>query len=89
METVGIRDLKSNLSRYLKKVKTGERIVITDRKREVAILSPFGGKTLEDKLLHLTGQGVISWSGSKPIGIKERIHISGGKVSEAVLEDRR
>ena len=62
MDTVGVRELKSNLSRYLK---------------------------LEDKLLQMAGQGLIHWSGSKPIGIKNRINSSGGKVSEAVLEDRR
>jgi len=89
METVGVRELKSNLSRYLKKVKIGKRIIITDRNKEVAILSPFGSMTLEDKLLQMAGQGLIRWSGSKPIGIRDRITSSGGKVSEAVLEDRR
>ncbi len=38
MISVGIRDLKNNLSRYLKKVQAGERIVVTDRGRPVAEL---------------------------------------------------
>ena len=29
METIGIRELKENLSRYMKKVKTGENIIVT------------------------------------------------------------
>jgi antitoxin (DNA-binding transcriptional repressor) of toxin-antitoxin stability system len=38
MKSVGIRELKNNLSRYLKKVEAGERIAITDRGRVVAEL---------------------------------------------------
>ncbi|MFN2602298.1 MAG: type II toxin-antitoxin system Phd/YefM family antitoxin [Gemmatimonadaceae bacterium] len=38
MISVGIRELKNNLSRYLKKVKAGQRIAITDRGRVVAEL---------------------------------------------------
>ena len=40
METIGIRELKENLSRYMKKVKTGEKIVVTDRKKEIAVIMP-------------------------------------------------
>lgn len=35
---MGIRDLKNNLSGYLKKVQAGERIVVTDHGRPVAEL---------------------------------------------------
>ena len=38
MISVGIRELKNNLSRYLKRVEAGERIAITDRGRVVAEL---------------------------------------------------
>lgn len=44
MLSVGIRELKNNLSRYLKKVEAGQPIVITDRGRVVAELrKPFAG----------------------------------------------
>jgi len=33
METVGIRELKRNLSAYLRSVKDGKKVVITDRKK--------------------------------------------------------
>lgn len=89
METVGIRELKENLSKYLKSVKSGEKIIVTDRKKEVAIIVPFGTETDEEKIFQLTQRGVIHWNGTKPMGMRSRIESRGNSVSEAVLEDRR
>ncbi len=41
METVGIREFKRNLSQYLRSVKAGKKVVITDRKKEIAVIVPF------------------------------------------------
>jgi prevent-host-death family protein len=40
MNTVGIAELRQNLSRYLERVQRGERLVVTDRNRPVAELGP-------------------------------------------------
>lgn len=40
MNTVGIAELRQNLSRYLERVERGERLVVTDRNRPVAELGP-------------------------------------------------
>jgi prevent-host-death family protein len=37
---VGIGELRQNLSRYLRRVERGERLVVTDRNRPVAELGP-------------------------------------------------
>jgi prevent-host-death family protein len=42
MDSVGVRDLRQNLSRYLSRVKEGESLVVTERGREVARLTPSG-----------------------------------------------
>ena len=89
MQTVGIRELKTNLSRYLSRVKSGERIIVTDRAKEVAIIAPFGDQSDDEKLLRLMERGIAQWSGGKPKGLPARITLRGGKVSEAVLEERR
>lgn len=89
MLTVGIRELKANLSRYLSKVKEGQRIVVTDRKKQVAIISPFDKESDEEKLLNLIQRGIADWSGGKPVGLKTKIVSKGKKVSDAVLEGRR
>ena len=43
-DSVGIRELRQNLSRYIDRVKTGETLTVTERGREVARLSPAGPK---------------------------------------------
>ncbi len=38
--TVGVRELRQNLSRYLERVKDGETLTVTERGQEVARLVP-------------------------------------------------
>jgi prevent-host-death family protein len=38
--TVGVAELRQNLSRYLRRVEAGERLLVTDRNRPVAELGP-------------------------------------------------
>ena len=40
MTTVGVAELRQNLSRYLRLVEQGERLVVTERNRPVAELGP-------------------------------------------------
>jgi prevent-host-death family protein len=40
MTTVGVAELRQNLSKYLRRVAQGERLVVTDRNRPVAELRP-------------------------------------------------
>jgi prevent-host-death family protein len=40
MTTVGVAELRQNLSKYLRLVGRGERLVVTDRNRPVAELGP-------------------------------------------------
>lgn len=40
MKTVGIRELKNRLSEYLRAVRVGERVLVTDRGEVVAELVP-------------------------------------------------
>ena len=89
METIGIRELKENLSRYMKRVKTGERIIVTDRKKEIAIIMPLEKKTNEEKIYQLIQRGMACWSGGKPQGMPNRIVSRGDSVSDAVIENRR
>jgi prevent-host-death family protein len=42
-KTVGVRDLRQNLSRYLERVKDGETLTVTERGHEVARLVPSRG----------------------------------------------
>ena len=42
MKTVGVRDLKNKLSEYLRRVRLGETVLVTDRGEVVAELLPPG-----------------------------------------------
>jgi prevent-host-death family protein len=62
MRTVGIADLKNNLSRYLDEVKRGKEILIKDRNRPVARIVPLrlaGDEEEEAELLALAAEGKI------------------------------
>jgi prevent-host-death family protein len=60
MRTVGIADLKNNLSRYLDEVKRGREILIKDRNRPVARIVPLGlADDEEAELLALAAEGKI------------------------------
>ena len=89
METVGIRELKRNLSKYLRSVKAGKKVGITDRKKEIAVIVPFRKADDQGKIIQLVREGVADWSGEKPRGISARIRSKGKSVSEAVIEGRR
>ena len=54
-ETVGIRELRQNLSAVLERVKKGERLVVTDHNRPVADLIPHGLTGLD----RLVAEGVL------------------------------
>ena len=50
--TVGIAELRQNLSLYLRRVENGERLLVTDRNRPVAELGPApSSRTSIDRLI--------------------------------------
>jgi prevent-host-death family protein len=90
MNTVGIRELKANLSRHLKRVRSGARLVVTERGRAIASIQPVETPGDIEWAHSLVAAGRAHWSGGKPEGLKPPARLKGDNtVSEAVLEDRR
>jgi prevent-host-death family protein len=93
MRKVGSRELKNRLGRYLRMVKRGETLLITDRNRPVAQLVSTetlsrGPASLEETLQKLAA------SGNLRLAIKRLKHIvpvavKGKAASRMILEDRR
>jgi prevent-host-death family protein len=50
-DTVGVAELRQNLSKYLRRVARGERMVVTDRNRPVAELGPVNRGATLDRLI--------------------------------------
>ena len=61
--TVGSRELKIHLGTYLRRVRAGASLVVTDRGRPIAELRPLPARELglDGKLESLVALGVISW----------------------------
>ena len=85
MDTVGIRELKANLSRYVARAREGERIIVTDRGEQVAEIAPLSHEI--QVLDRLAKEGRVHWSGRRPVFERGPAH-SGPSVSDAVTEQR-
>lgn len=64
MKTVGIRELKNRLSEYLREVRRGESVLVTDRGEVVAEISPPSNDATEPgvpvALLALAKRGLVT-----------------------------
>jgi len=85
-ETVGVAELRQNLSLYLRLVSDGERLVVTDRNRPVPDLGP-APRTGPD-LNRLIAEGRVS----RPLrsGLPEALELTGDRraLSRALDEIR-
>jgi prevent-host-death family protein len=89
METVGIRELKTHLSHHLKRVRSGARLLVTERGRSIATINPIEAPADVDWAHQLVAEGRAHWNGGKPAGAKRPAKITGKTASAIVLEDRR
>lgn len=62
MTTVGIREAKIHLSKYLKMVRQGHEVTLTDRGRPVGKIVPItaGELSLEERIRYLEEKGVLA-----------------------------
>jgi len=90
MENAGIRDVKKSLSLYIRRVKKGETITITERGVPVARLSPVCSNVPEE-VLRMVDEGLALWQGHKPGQIEpvSKNEHKAKSMSEMVSEDRR
>lgn len=86
--TVGIRDLKAQLSKYIQQVKAGETVIITERGKPIGRIVPTE-PSIDARLKELEQAGVLSWSGRKLQPATPVARTRGTKtVAEMLLEDR-
>lgn len=89
MTKVGVRQLKNQLSRYLARVRKGEVLAVTQRGREIAVLSPVPTAKVPGELTEMVSAGLASWRGGKPSGTTRPAPVRGKQVSSLIIEDRR
>mgnify|MGYP006311753883 CR=1 FL=1 len=85
---VGIRELKAQLSAYLRQVKAGGTVVITDRGKPIGRIVPLT-EPVEAQLESLQEAGLIAWSGKKLSALAPVARTQGERtVADLLLEDR-
>jgi prevent-host-death family protein len=86
---VGVRELKVRLGSYLRQVRQGRTLVVTDRGRPVAELRPMPKGNRDAVLARLEAEGVVTrptkraLSPFRPVALE-----NGASLSDAVLEGR-
>ena len=85
--TVGIRELRHDLSRYLRRVKGGERLVVTDRNRPVALLTPLPED--EDPWERLIAEGKVIPATRRWEDLPPPLPAQGGPTLSETLEEMR
>lgn len=90
MVSIGVRELKAQLSQQLKRVQRGSRLTITDRGKPIAVLSPIEPQANVAWLWRMVAEGKATWGGGKPRGLNPPVEGRGGKpTSQIVIENRR
>jgi len=85
-DTVGVAELRQNLSVYLRRIEKGERLIVTDRNRPVAEIGPVGHDSSSVDRLVAEGRAI-------PARTRRRFHplvldVPRNALSDAVIELR-
>jgi len=86
---VGTKDLKNRLSHYLKRVRQGEVVRVTDRGRPVAEIRAIAESASDDgnALAELEASGLLT-VGTGRFAAVRRLRLRRARASRAVLKDR-
>jgi len=85
--SVGVRELRQNLSHYLERVKAGEAFVVTERGSEVARLTPSGGRRSAMARL-IAERGATIPQGDLIANLGPRHRVDGPTTAELLAEQR-
>lgn len=89
MAQITVAALKAQTAEYVERANTGERIVVTDQDRPVAVLSGVEDDPEIRQGWELVREGIATWSGGKPQPPEKPPTIKGRPTSDLVIEDRR
>lgn len=85
-DSVGVRDLKAGLSGYLRRVRSGQSLIVTDHGEPVAHIIPLG---IPNGLERLLSEGRASWAGAGAGPGMPSARLRGPKTAaEDIVEDR-
>ena len=85
MDSVGIRELRDGLSRYLAQVRAGRTVTVTDHGRPVARIVPVDELSPLERLI---AEGLVQPARQRERSAPQPVEASG-TVSDLVAEQRR
>ncbi len=93
MQRVGSREFKNRMGRYMRAVRKGQTLILTDRGKVVARVSPeedtqTASNDLQKRLKELEAKGLIHLA-TKPFGKFRAVKSKGKPASQMIIEDRR
>ncbi len=87
MSEVGVRELRQNLSVYLRRAAEGERFVVTDRREPVAVLGPLPVK--DDPWERLLLEGRLSRPSRDLLEVGPPVKLDDPYAGTKALEEQR
>lgn len=90
MTTVGARELKNRLGRYLRQVRAGATLLVTERGRPIAELRPLppAARDLDVRLHELAAEGLLRLPRRQKPPEIHPVALPGPPLSQTVIEDR-
>lgn len=86
---VGARELKARLGTYLRRVRQGRTLVVTDRGQPVAELRPIAaGSGVEAVLARLTAAGAVTRTVTGPLAPFRQVASRGRSAAAAIVAER-
>jgi prevent-host-death family protein len=87
MERVGVRELRQNLSIYLRRVKAGTRLEVTERGRPVARLEPIVDE--RDPIVRLEREGRVLRRPTRDLSRIRPLRLELERPLSSVLQELR
>lgn len=87
---IGARELKTRLGAYLREVREGNTIIVTERGEPVAEIRPLprGGRTEKARLAELVARGDLTRGSTRRLSHFSPIALVGHPVAESIVEAR-
>ena len=90
IDTVGVRELRDNLSRYLAMVRGGGEVVVTEHGRPVARVIGIQGRSSAERLAELVAAGQMTPARARRRAAPRAVELPrGATVSDLVKDQRR
>ena len=89
---LGLREANQRFSQTIKAVRAGKEVILTDRGRPIAVITPIKGEGGRDAMLQtMAEQGLITVAARKgpmPTPRWRPVKVKGKPVSQTIIDDR-